>query len=130
MGLWKLFGERAAHAVVGGHLRGSRLNLKLGIALMRDNRITLGTKVFAFAIGAAVAAAVIALEIPYEALLSVVLPAVGLAIDAIGDGVEMVAIPLLAAALVLPFIAPRETVEMIMLERSAATALPAPNAAK
>ena len=61
--LWNHVGARATHAVVGGQRQGSRLNMKLGIALFRDRRIGIWPKLIALAIGGALTALLVALEI-------------------------------------------------------------------
>ena len=122
-------GVRAVHAVAGGHLQGSRLNLKLGLTLLRDRRVGIWIKLAALALGAAAAGALIALEFPLETILAVLLPGLGLGLDLIADGMEAIAVPLLLAGLALPFMAPRALVDQVMAERAAGAALPLPPAA-
>ena len=121
-------GLRAAHAVVGGKLTGSRFNMKLGFALLKDRRIGVWPKLLSLAIGGAVAALIIALEIPLEGILALFLPGIGYAIDFVADGMEAVILPVLFGSLILPFVAPRQLVDEIMMERSTpvVTALPPP----
>lgn len=110
----------AAHSVVGGKLQGSRLNMKLGFALLKDRRIGVWPKFVSLAIGGAIAAGIVALEIPLEAILAIVLPGLGLALDYVADGMEAVVVPFLLASLLLPFIAPRRLVDQVMAERDSA----------
>jgi hypothetical protein len=126
--IWKRAGVSAVHAVAGGHLRHSRLNMKLGFALLRDRRIGIWPKLLSLAIGGAGAALLIALEIAPESVLALILPGLGLALDFVADGLEAVTLPFLFASLVLPFVAPRGIVDEVMAERAAAVApaLPAP----
>ena len=117
-------GRHATHAVAAKHLQGSRLNMKLGFSLLRDRRIPVWPKLFALAIGGAIAALLITLEISPEAALAFLMPLFGLALDFLVDGLEVMVLPFLFAALALPFIAPRDLVDQIMMER-AAGAVPA-----
>ena len=96
------------------------LDMKLGFALMRDRRIPLRSKVFSLFLGLAVTGLVEFLELPVEGILSTLLPILGLAGDAVLDGAELVAGPLLLANLLLPFLAPRSLVDQIRAERAAA----------
>ncbi len=115
-------GRHAAGAVVGGQLAGSRLNMKLGFALLKDRRIGIWPKLLALALGAAGAGLLIALEISPEAILAAILPGLGLALDFAADGMEAVLVPFLLAALILPFVVSRHLVDQIMMERGAANA--------
>ncbi len=119
-------GVEAAHAVIGGKLAGSRLNMKLGFALLKDRRVGVWPKLLALGLGGAAAALLIGLEIPFEAILAVFLPGLGLALDYVTDGMEAVILPVLFGSLILPFVAPRQLVDEIMMERAApaVTALP------
>jgi hypothetical protein len=94
------------------------LDVKFGFALMRDHRIPLRAKVMAVLLGLGITGLVEVLEIPVEGLLSVLLPILGAAGDVVVDGAELIAGPLLLAALLLPFLAPREVVERIRSERA------------
>jgi len=122
--LWNRLGTHAAHAVVGGQLQGSRLNMKLGFALLRDRRVSFWPKLFAIGIGGAVAALLVALEISPETLLAFALPGLGLALDFATDGLEAVLVPFLMGALILPFMAPRDLVNRVMAERAGVVAGP------
>jgi|SRR5579872_1393563 len=115
------FGAQAVHAVAGGHIEGSRLNMKLGFALLRDRRVGIWPKLLSLAVGGAVTALLVALEIAPEAVLSAILPVLGIALDAVADGMEALILPVLIGALALPFVAPRHLVDTIMAERSGVT---------
>jgi hypothetical protein len=111
-------GGRVAHNAVRKHTaEGGRFDLKFGFALLRDRRVPVGAKLLALGLGVAATAVINALELPLEALIAVLLPGVGLTINAILNGMEFIAGPLLASALVLPFVAPRPLVEQIRAER-------------
>ncbi len=112
-------GGRVAHNAVRKHTaQGGRFDLKFGFALLKDRRVPVGVKLLALALGVAATAIINALELPLEALIAVLLPGVGLAVDAVLNGAEFIAGPLLASALVVPFVAPKPLVEQIRAERS------------
>jgi hypothetical protein len=96
------------------------VDIKLGFALMRDRRIPLRSKIFSILLGLAVTGLVEFLELPVEGVLSALLPVLGIAGDAVLDGAELVAGPLLLAHLLLPFVAPRPLVDQIRAERAGA----------
>jgi hypothetical protein len=95
------------------------LDVKLGFALMRDRRIPLRSKLVSILLGLAITGLVELLELPVEGILSALLPILGIAGDAVLDGAELVAGPLLLAHLLLPFVAPRPLVNQIRAERAA-----------
>ena len=125
--LWSRIGTHAVRHAVSGHREGSRLNIKLGFALLSSRRVGIWPKMLALAVGAAVAAGVVALEIPVETILAVLLPGLGLAMDVAADGAEAVVVSVLVASLLLPFIAPRGLVDAIMAERASATVSSSPS---
>ena len=94
------------------------LDVKFGFALMRDHRIPLRSKAAALVLGLAITALVELLELPVEGLLSMLLPILGIAGDVVIDGAELIAGPLLLAALLLPFLAPRDIITQIRAERA------------
>jgi len=94
------------------------LDIRLGFALMRDRRVPLRSKLVAILLGLAVTALVEFLELPVEALISMLLPVLGAAGDLVLDGAEIVAGPLLLANVLLPCLAPRPIVDQIRAERT------------
>jgi len=116
--VWSRLGRHAATAVVSGQLQGSRLNMKLGLTLLRDRRVSFWPKLMSLGIGGGLAAALIALEISPEWLLASALPGLGMALDFVTDGMEAVILPFLFGALILPFIAPRDLVDHVIMERA------------
>ena len=98
----------------------SLIDMKLGFALMRDSRVPLRSKFIAALLGLAITGIVEVLEIPVEGVLAALLPFLGAAGDMALDGAELLAGPLLLANLLLPFITPRDIVDRIVAERSAA----------
>jgi hypothetical protein len=95
------------------------LDIKLGFALMRDGRIPLRSKALAVLLGLGITGVVEFLEIPLEGILSILLPILGAVGDVVIDGAELLAGPLLLAAALLPFVAPRHLVEQLQSERAA-----------
>lgn len=92
------------------HRRGW-FDLKLGIALMRDSRVSLLTKLAALASGVTLTAILVAIEFPLESLIALVMPFLGLVFDFAFDGFEILVLPLLTATLVLRWLAPKSVVE-------------------
>ena len=92
------------------HRRGW-FDLKLGIALMRDSRVSLLTKLAALASGVTLTAILVAIEFPLESLIALVLPFLGLVFDFAFDGFEIIVLPLLAATLILRWLAPKSVVD-------------------
>jgi hypothetical protein len=93
-------------------------DMRLGFALMGDRRVRLRHKALAIFLGLLITGIVEILEIPIEGVLSMLLPILGVFGDAVIDGAEIVAGPILLAALLLPSLAPRDVVEKIRSERS------------
>ncbi len=101
----KTLGTQAARQAAGKHIgQGATLDPKRGWAMMRDRGIAPGAKVSAIAIGLALTAALVALEVPLEAVVGFFLPAVGLVSDALFDGAEFILGPMLFASMALPFL--------------------------
>src|SRR5579862_5039397 len=94
------------------------LDFQLGYALLCDRRVPVRRKVVAFAIGAAIVAALGALELPLEEVMAFVLPILGAFVDIALDGAEAIFGPLMLAILLLPYLAPSEIVEQVLRERS------------
>jgi len=105
-------------------IRKPLVDVRLGFALMRDRRVPLRTKALAVLMGIGITAIVEFMEIPVEGVLATLLPILGIAGDAVLDGAEMIAGPLLLAHVLLPFLAPHDVVERIRSERSAAPGAP------
>jgi len=117
--LLRFLGHRAAHRALAGHTNsGGALDIHLGLALLRDRRVPIATKVLALMMGAAGMALLVALELPVETLLALLIPALGLVADAVLDGLESVVGPFIVAALLMPYLAPAPVVEIIRNERA------------
>lgn len=116
----RLFGARMIKsAVTTNGKRPPMLDFGLGIALLRDRRVPITAKGLALLLGAGVTAAVIALELPLEGLIAFLVPFIGLAGDAVLDGLEAIAGPVLFGALFLIRLAPKEVVAQMQAERYA-----------
>ncbi len=100
-------GQVAAKAVSAQRKPGNLLDFKLGVALLRDRRVSPATKLFALGIGVGLTLLLEAFEIPMETLVSLILPGVGFAANVAMDGLEAVICPLLFATLALPHMAPQ-----------------------
>ncbi len=114
--LLRLFGGRIAHKAVSKRIEGSAFDPKLGFALLRDRRVPFGSKALALALGGALVAMLIALELPYEMVLAAMI--IGIVPEGILDGLEAVIGPFLFGCLILPHIAPRNIVQQIRRERA------------
>lgn len=98
--------------------RGKLLDIQLGYALLRDRRVSLKTKGFAFAVGVAAVALLTLLEIPLEEIIAMLVPFLGGLGDIALDGAEAVFGPLLLALVLLPYLAPRSVVKQVRRERA------------
>jgi hypothetical protein len=107
----------AAKALAAQIQSGKLLELGLGLALLRDGRVSVRTKALTMASAMAMMTVLVALEIPLEGLLSMALPFVGVGLDLVADGAEETVGTLLLAALILPHVAPRSVVAQIRSER-------------
>ena len=117
--LIRLLGHRAARGALVQHTaEGGALDIRLGFALLRDRRVPIGAKLLALALGVAGMALLIALELPAEAFLSILLPGLGLAAGFVLDGMEGIIGPFVLAALALPRLAPKPIVAAITRERA------------
>ena len=117
--LLRRFGGHFAHKLVVKHTEeGGVLDVRFGLALLRDRRIPIGAKLMSLAIGGGITAAVMAMELPLESLLALLVPFIGFASDALIDGLEAVIGPMVVAALVLPHLAPEATVRALREERA------------
>ena len=108
--------RRVAGKAIAGTM-GGWLDLGLGFALLRDRRIGMRHKAMAMAAGAVVTSALVALEVPLEGIVALVLPLLGGMVDLAADGAEETIGTILIGALLLPFIASREVVAEIRAER-------------
>lgn len=107
--------NRAAQNYIG---EGKRVDAKLGIALFRDRRVPVPSKMAAIAVGVVLMTLLNALEMPLEAVIAFLLPFVGFGIELMWNGAETIIGTLLFSTLVLPFIAPKQIVQRIRAERS------------
>ena len=110
-------GRRAVHNTIAKHAGGGVLDVKFGLTLMRDKRVPITAKLMALGLGAAAMTALIALELPLEALWAFILPGLGIAMDSMADGMEMVVGSLIVAGIAMQFLAPKRLVAQIRDER-------------
>jgi hypothetical protein len=92
------------------------VNIQLGYALLRDQRVPIRPKLIALAMGGAVVGFIELLQIPLESLFAVILPVIGVAGDVILDGAEAV-IGTVSVATLLLYLAPSTIVQEIRAER-------------
>ena len=106
--------EKEAHAGTPRKM----LDLKFGYALLTDRRVPLLPKIAAIGTGFAGVAILGFLELPVETIIAAV-PVLGILGDLTVDGAEAIIAPVLAACLLLPYMAPAPIVERIRRERDA-----------
>lgn len=112
--------ERLAGRAFAARLMGGRfLNLGLGVTLLRDGRVPARYKAAALGASAAVMTGLVALEVPLEGILAVVVPFLGPMVDLAADGAEETLGTLVLATLLLPRIVPREVLAEIRAELDA-----------
>ena len=93
-------------------------DLALGFALMWDRRVPLRVKLVTLALAVGVTACVLAVEIPFEALMIAILSKSGFIGVMTLDGVEAIIGPMIFSCLFLPFDAPTTAVNQIRQRRS------------
>ena len=118
----KLVLNRVAHSVGGKYAAqyvgpNRAIDAKLGWALIRDRRVPLVKKVLALGLGTGATFALLAAELPLNALIGLLLPGIGFGIDAVVDSMEVVAGPILIASLLMPHLAPKTVVQQVRAER-------------
>ena len=113
-----LLGKKLIHNAAAKHTRGGMLDMRLGLALLRDRRVPISSKLLALGLGGALMYALIAMELPLEAVWAIVLPGLGLGLDGMIDGLEAVVGPFALGALLLQFVAPKPLVARIRDERA------------
>ena len=112
----RLFGERALHKVINAKTSRSPLDIKFGLALLRDKRITFKSKLLSLVVGIGLLALLLVFQVPLEAFATFLAPVL-LPLDFVIDGFELVALPVLFTALAVAHIAPRPMVDAIFNER-------------
>ncbi len=123
--LFRRLGFRMMHRAVAGGRRPPLLDFGLGFALMRDRRVSVGTKLLAVALGAGAIVLLGALELPIEAMVVAVLNLLGLEMLTFIDGLELLLGPALFGALFLTRLAPASLVAELRRLRAGAE-MPAP----
>lgn len=117
-GLFRRFGQKAAGRAAERYARrGGVLDVGFGLALFRDRRVPVRTKLTAVALGGLVTILLQPLEIPLEMLWALLAPPLGLVSLVIFNGLEAVLLPLLVGALLVRRLTPPHLVERIRGER-------------
>ena len=114
-----LGGQMLQRAVARGGLQ-KAFDWRLGVQLMRDNRVPARSKWLSIAAGLLALGVLEVVELPVQAALWAFLPLIGFAADAAVDGIELLAVPFLVATIALPFLAPRDVVAQIRHQRAGA----------
>ena len=89
------------------------MNILFYRKLLLDSSIPFRFKIIAYVIGLVVFGVLSLVELPVEAALAFCLPLIGVVGDVAIEGSEFIAVPLIVAALVLPFIAPSGVVNLV-----------------
>jgi hypothetical protein len=118
--------KMAKRALVGGRSRAPMIDIGLGWALMRDNRVPGRSKIQALGTGALIIAALQVLELPIELLIAALFSVPGIGFDIAWNGIELLAGPVLVASLLLLRLAPRAIVEQVRMERGGPIPVQAP----
>ncbi len=116
--LLRLLGGQLLHRAVSGGGLQKAFDWRLGLRLMRDGRVSARSKFQAIALGVLALVALEVLELPVQTALFVLLPILGIAADAVVDGIELLAVPFLISTIALPFLAPRDVVDQIRGKRA------------
>lgn len=111
--LARFAGSQVARQAIQQHTTpGGVFDLKFGLHLLvRDRQVPIQYKMVAFALGGVLTFLLNILEIPLESMLMIFLPVIGLGMDVVLNGMEMIACPVLFAALLLPHLAPKQFVQ-------------------
>ena len=106
-------GPIIAHAAARqAHKRGF-LDLQTGFSMFRNRSIPGSLKVGSLTLGLLATLLLTAFEIPLEGIVGLLLPFVGPAIDLAIDGAEVVLLPLLFGAAILPHLVRRRAANRI-----------------
>lgn len=103
---------------------GKTVDVKLGFALGRDRRVPVTAKMAALALGFVLTFALDMFELPLETVLAFLLPVIGFGINLAVDGAELIALPVLFGAALLPHLAPKSIVERVRAERAGPVPVP------
>jgi hypothetical protein len=120
--MWKLalhlLGRRAVHQVLAKQGQNGRMDFRFGLKLWRDRRVPAGAKIQSLLLALLAMLFVNILEIPAEAILAIAVPGLGLGANLLWNGFENILGPILFTGWMLPRIAPRQIVELILREES------------
>lgn len=123
----RLLGHRIVHRAVEKQMRdGGRLDVRFGLALLRDRRIPIFSKLLSLILGAGGVALLIALQLPLQALVALFIPILGLPFDIALNGLEATLGTLILSGLFLPALAPKPLVARLRAERRRTEAVVVP----
>jgi hypothetical protein len=98
-----------AHAAASQAKKSGLLDLKKGFAMLRSRDVSVTLKLGSLAVGVLSTILLALVEAPIEGLVGFLLPLIGPAIDLAIDGAEIVLLPLLIAAALLPHLVERRS---------------------
>lgn len=114
----RMFGLRVIQrSLHGSEKKPPLLDIGLGIALMRDRRVPFSAKAKSVTLGALTVAIFLALQLPLDAAILILLNAAGLGVNAVMDGLQILFGTILFGALYLTRLAPRALAERVRAER-------------
>ena len=115
--LLRLLGHRAVHQAAAKHTQNGRpLDIRFGLSLFREKRVPIGAKLLTLGLSAGIVAGLIALEVPLEGALAVLLP-IFVIPEGMFDGLEAIVGPLVLSGLLLPLLTPKHLLAAIRGER-------------
>ena len=106
-----LIGRHAPKAALGQAHSHGWIDLKLGLALLRDQRVSVLAKLASVASGVGLTAVMIALEVPLEGIIGALLPILGIMFDVAFDGIEFLILPVVIGSIVIRWFAPKHVVD-------------------
>jgi len=120
--LWKAIVRQMTGRVVGQvtteqRKPGNLLDLRLGVALLRDRRVPPMAKLLSLGLGLVLTYVLIAVEMPLEGIVAAIAPGLGITADVLMDGAETILCPMLFAALLLPHVAPQPVTQEARADR-------------
>ena len=125
--LTKIAGRAAGQAARQHTGDGAFFDPRGGWTLLKDRKIPASTKLLALGLGVGLTFALTAVEVPLEMLLGLFLPFVGVGVDILIDGAEMIIAPVLFAALLMPHLVRRMQAQApIRVSETAETSCPLP----
>lgn len=100
-------GHIFAHTVARKAHKSGFLDIRQGFQLFRSREVSAIQKLGALGIGGFLTALLMLFEVPLESIVGVLLPFLGVALDMAIDGAEVILLPMLIGAAVLPHLVRR-----------------------